>query len=100
MQDEPTAQAPLEGKNLLAGDSQNSSGEESIPELINLREGEEVPPPSQSKKANCPTTLGLHEKIEVTSEKLPAFSFLPLKDHIKTLPAAASEICPEEVPDR
>ena len=98
-QDEQTAQAPLKGKNAPAEDSQESSGEESIPELIDLREGDEVPPPSLSKKANHPTTLGLHEKMAVTSEKLPAFSFPPLKDHIKTLPAAAPKIHPEEVPE-
>ena len=98
-QNEPTAQAPSEGKKPPAEDSQDSSGEESIPELIDLREGEEVPPPSLSKRANRPTTLGLHKKIAVTSEKLPAFSFPPLKDHIKTLTAAAPEIYPEEVPE-
>ena len=98
-QDEPTAQAPSEGKKTPAEDSQDSSGEESIPELIDLREGEEVPPPSLLKKANRPTTLRLHKKIAVTSEKLPAFSFPPLKEHIKTLPAAAPEIHPEEVPE-
>ena len=97
MQDEQTAQAPSKGKNPPTEDLHNSSGEESIPELINLREGEGVPPPSQSKKASHPTTLGLHEKIAVTSEKLPAFSFPPLKDNMKTFPAAAPEICPEEV---
>ena len=96
LQDEPTAQAPSKGKKPPAEDSQ---GEESIPELIDLREGEEVPPPSLLKKANHPTTLGLHKKIAVTSEKLPAFSFPPLKEHIKTLPAAATEIHPEEVPE-
>ena len=74
-QDEPIVQAPSKEKNPLAEDSQDSSGEESIPELINLREGEEAPPPTLLKKANCPTTLGLHERIVVTSEKLPAFSF-------------------------
>ena len=98
-QDEQTAQAPLKGKKPPAEDSQESSGEESIPELIDLREGDEVPPPSLSKKANRPTTLGLHEKIAVTSEKLPAFSFPPLREHIKTLLAAAPEIHPEEVPE-
>ena len=71
-QDEQTAQAPSKGKPPPAEDSQESSGEESIPELINLRMREEVPP-SLSKKANRPTTLGLHKKIVVTSEKLPAF---------------------------
>ena len=98
-QDEPIVQAPSKEKNPPAEDSQDSSGEESIPELIDLGEGEEVPPPSLLKKANHPTTLGLHEKIVVTSEKLPAFSFPPLKDHIKALPAAAPEIHPEEVPE-
>ena len=77
-QDEQTAQAPSKDKNPPAEDLQDSSGEESIPELIDLREG---------------------KKIAVTSEKLPAFSFPALKDHIKTLPAAAPEICPEEVPE-
>ena len=98
-QDEPTAQAPSKEKNPPAEDSQDSSGEESIPELIDFREGEEVPPPSLLKKANRPTTLGLHKKIAVTSEKLPAFSFPPLKDQIKALPAASPEIHPEEVPE-
>ena len=96
-QDEPIVQVPSKEKNPPAEDSQDSSGEESIPELIDLREGEEVPPPTLLKKANCPTTLELHKKIAVTSEKLPAFSFPPLKDHIKALPAAAPEVCPEEV---
>ena len=87
-QDEPIVQAPSKEENPPAEDSQDSSGEESIPKLIDLREGEEMPPPSQSKRANCPTTLELHEKIVVTSEKLPAFSFPPLKDHNNTLPVA------------
>ena len=78
--------------------SQDSSGEESMPELIDLGEGEEMPPSSQPKRANHPTTLELHGKMVVTSEKLPAFSFPPPQDHIKILPAAAPEICPEEVP--
>ena len=64
-----------------------------------MREGEEVLPPSVSKRVDCPITLGLHEKIAVTSEKLPALSFSFLKDHIKTLQAAAPEIHLEEVPE-
>ena len=99
LQDGPIVHAPSKEKNPPAEDSQDSSGEESIPELIDLREGEEMPPPSQPKRANRPTTLELHKKIAVTSEKLPAFSFPPPKDHTKTLPAAAPEICPEEVPE-
>ena len=98
-QDEPIVQAPSKEKNPPAEDSQDSSREESIPELIDLREGEEVPPPSLLKKANCPTTLGLHERIVVTSEKLPAFSFPPSQGSLKALPAAAPEIHPEEVPE-
>ena len=86
---ESIVQAPLKEKNPPAEDSQDSSGEESIPELIDFREGEEIPPPSQPKRANCPTTLG----------KLPAFSFPPLQDHTKTLLTAAPETCPEEVPE-
>ena len=58
-----------------------------------------MPPPSQPKRADRPTTLKLHEKMATTSEKLPAFSFPPLQNHIKTLPAAAPEVCPEEVPE-
>ena len=68
-------------------------------ELIDLGEGEEMPPPSQPKMADHPTTLKLHGKMATMSEKLPAFSFPHLQDHIKTLPAAAPEICPEEVPE-
>ena len=64
-------------------------------ELIDLGEEEEMPPPSKPKRADHPTTLKLHEKMATTSEKLPAFSFPPLQDHLKTLPAAAPEICPE-----
>ena len=79
-QDEQTAPTLLKGKFASAKGSQVSSDDESIPEFIDLREEEEVPPPSPPKKANCPTTLGLHEKIAVTTEKLPVFPFpLPRK---------------------
>ena len=66
-----------------------------MPELIDLGKGEEMPTPSQPKRADHPTMLKLHEKTATTSEKLPAFSFSPLQDYIKTLPAPAPEICPE-----
>ena len=99
LQDGPIVQAPLKEKNPPAEDPQGSSGEESMPELIDLGEGEEMPTPSQPKRADSTTTLKLHGKMATTSEKLPAFSFPPLQDHIKTLPAAAPEICPEEVPE-
>ena len=99
LKDEPRVQASSKERNPPAENSQDSSGKESIPELINLREGEEMLPPSQPKRANRSTTLKLHEKVADTSEKVPAFFFPPLKDHIKTLPVAAPEICPEEVPE-
>ena len=76
-----------------------SSGDESVPELIDLREEEEVPLPSPPKKANRPTTLGLHEKIAVTTEKLPVFPFPPPKENAKTLPVAAPEVHTKEVPE-
>ena len=58
-----------------------------------------MPPPSQPKRANHPTTSELHGNKMVMSEKLPAFSLPPLQDHTKTLPATVPEICPGEVPE-
>ena len=58
-----------------------------------------MPPPSQPKRASHPTTLNLHGEIVTTPEKLPAFPFPPFQDHTKTLPSAAPETCPEEVPE-
>ena len=98
LQDEPLVQAPSKEKNPPVEDLQDSSGEESMPELIDLGEGEEILPLSQPKRANRPTTLKLHGKMATASEKLPAFSFPRLQDHIKTLQAAAPEIFQEEVP--
>ena len=66
-QDEKTAQIPSKGSKAPAEDLQESSGEESIPELIDLREEEEVAPPSPLKRAHCPTTLDLPEKTAVTA---------------------------------
>ena len=70
-----------------------------MPELIDLGKGEEMPTPSGLKRADHPTTLKLHKTMATTSEKLPAFSFPPPQNHVKTLPDAAPEICPEEVPE-
>ena len=70
-QDEQTSPAPPKGNSASAEDSQVPSGEESIPELINLREEEEVPPPSPSKRAHCPTTLGLDKKMTAPAERPP-----------------------------
>ena len=97
-QDEQTAPTLPKGKFASAKDSQVSSGDESIPELVDLREEEEVPPPSSPKKANCPTTLGLHKKIAVTTEKPPVFPFPPPKENAETLLVAAPGVHTEEVP--
>ena len=70
-----------------------------MPELIDLGEGEEMPAPSQPKKGRPPHHIEITWKNgnhirEAASLLLPTF-----QDHIKTLPAAAPEICPEEVPE-
>ena len=44
LQDGPIVQAPLKEKNPPAEDLQGSSGEKSMPELIDLGEGEKMPP--------------------------------------------------------
>ena len=54
LQDEQTSPALQKGKIASDIDSQVSSDDELIPELINLREEEEVSPPSPLKKANRP----------------------------------------------
>ena len=97
-QDEQTAPTLQKSKFTSAKDSQVSSGDESIQELIDLREEKEVPPPSPPKKANCPTTLGLHEKIAVT-EKPPVFPFPSPKENAKILLVAAPGVPTEEVPE-
>ena len=97
-QDEQTAPTLLKSKFTSAEDSQVSSGDESIPELIDLREEKEVPPPSPPKKANCPTTWGLHKKMAVT-EKPPVFPFPSPKENTKTLLVAAPGVHTEEVPE-
>ena len=98
-QDEQTAPTLPKGKFASAKDSQVSTGDESIPELINLREKEEVSPLPPPKKANCPTTLGLHEKTAVTTEKLPVLPFPPPKENAKTLLGAALGEHAEKVPE-
>ena len=70
-QDEQTSPAPPKGTSASAEDSQVSSGEESIPELIDLREEEEVSPPSIPKRAHHPITLGLDKKMTAPAERPP-----------------------------
>ena len=75
-QDRHIVPALLKEKNPPAEDLQGSSGKESMPEFIDLGEGEEMLPPSQPKRADRSTTLKLHEKNgnhirEVASLLLP-----------------------------
>ena len=93
-QDEQTAPTPLKGNTASVEDSQVSSSDEPIPELIDLREEEDVPP----KRANHPTTLRLHNKIAVTAEKLPVLPFPLPKDNAETLLVAALGVHTEKVP--
>ena len=86
--DEQTAPTPLKGNTAFTEDSQASSSDESIPELIDLREGEDVPP----KRANHPTTLGLNKKMAVMVEKTPIPHSPFPKGNAMTLPVAAPEV--------
>ena len=85
--DEQTALTPLKGNTASAEDPQASSSDESIQELIDLREEEGVPP----KRINCPTTLGLNKKMAVTAEKTPIPPSPFPKGNAMTLPVAAPE---------
>ena len=98
-QDGPIVPALLKERNPPAEDLQGFSGEELMLQLIDLGKRKEMPTPSQPKRADHLTMLNLHKTMATTSKKLPAFSFPPPQDYIKTLPAAAPEICPEEVPE-
>ena len=83
-QDEQSSPAPPKDNSASAEDSQVPSGEESIPELINLREKEEVPPPSPPKRAHCPTILGLDKKMTAPAERSPIPPTLILKGKTET----------------
>ena len=50
-------QVLLTEKNPPIEDLQGSSGKESMPKLIDLGEGEEMPAPSQPKRADRPTPI-------------------------------------------
>ena len=86
--DEQTAHTPLKGNTTPAEDPQASSSEESIPELIDLREEEGVPP----KRINHPTTLGLNKKMAVMAKKTPIPPSPFPKGNAMTLPVAAPEV--------
>ena len=83
-----TTPTPLKGNTASAEDPQVSSSDQSIPELIDLREEEGVPP----KRINHPTTLGLNKKMAVTVEKTPILPSPIPKGNDMTFPVAAPEV--------
>ena len=87
-QNEQTALTPLKANTASAEDPQASSSDESIPELIDLREEEGVPP----KRINHATTLGLNKKMAVVAEKTPIPPSPFPKGNAMTLPVAAPEV--------
>ena len=70
-----------------------------MPKLVDLGEGEEMPAPSQPKRADHPTTIEITWKNGNHIREAASLLLPPLQDHIKILLAAAPEICPEEVPE-
>ena len=91
----------LEGNTATAKDSQVSSSDESVPELIDLGKEEDTLPSLPPKKANRPNTLGLDKKMAAPAERPPIPPPLFSKGKAKTPPVAAPEVCIEakEVPE-
>ena len=80
LQDEQTAAAPQKGKIASDIDSQVSSDDESIPELIDLREEEEVSPPSPQKRQTAPLHWDCTERQQLQERSCQFFlSSLPRK---------------------
>ena len=98
-QDEQTFPAPPKGNSASAEDSQVPSGEESIPELINLREEEEVPPLSPPKRAHHPTTLGLDKKMIAPAERPPIPPISKGKTETRMALVATPKVCIERQVD-
>ena len=73
---------------ILTKDPSESSGEQSIPKLIDLGEKEEIPPPLPFQEAQCPALL-----------RLPIVPFLPPEGLRRIAPEVASEVIQEKVPE-
>ena len=86
--DVETAPTPLKGNTASAEDPRVSSSDESIPELIDLREEEGVPP----KRINHPTTLEMNKKMAVMAERTPIPPSPFLKGNDMTFPVAAPKV--------
>ena len=99
-QDVQAALLSLEGNTATAKDSQVSSSDKSVPELIDLGKEEDVPPSLLPKKANRPTTLGLDKKMAAPAERPPIPPPHFSKGKAETPPVATPEanIEAEEVP--
>ena len=78
--DDPTSRTPqdvqaalmsLKDNTATAKDIQVSSNDESVPELIDLGKGEDVPPSLPPKRVKHPTILGLDKKMATTAERSP-----------------------------
>ena len=74
-QDEKTAQVPSKGSKAPAEDLQESSGEESIPELIDLREEEEVAPLSPLKGHTAPLHWTCQRRQRLQQRNCQLFPF-------------------------
>ena len=85
-QNEGPAQIPMKGDQTPVKDLSESELLESIPELIDLREEGEKPPPFPSQKAQRPTML-----------KLPVPYSSPPKGPRRDVQEAATEVCQEKV---
>ena len=92
-------QALLTEKNPPIEDLQGSSGKESMPKLIDLGEGEEMPAPSQPKRADRPTPIEITWKNGNHIREAASLLLPPSPGSHQILLAAAPEICPEEVPE-
>ena len=110
--DDPTSRTPqdvqaallsLEGNTATAKDSQVSSSDESVPELIDLGKEEDVPPSLPPKRVKCPTTLGLEKKMATTAGRspisFPHFSKGKAGKRTTLVAAPEANIEAEEVPE-
>ena len=100
-QDVQAALLSLEGNTATTKDSQVSSSDKSIPELIDLANEEDAPPSLPPKKANCTNMLGLDKKMVAPAERPPIPPPIFIKGKAETPPVAAPEvnIDAEEVPE-
>ena len=87
-QNEGLVQIPMKSGQTPAKDLSESSGEESIPELIDLREEGEKPSPFPLQRAQRPTML-----------KLPVLYSFPPEGLRKDVQEATTGVCQEKVPE-